>query len=239
RVEDGNVQLDALADGNARIAGSLRTTPAGGGEGGGVLRVDGSLGWRGQETPLELSITGQDVLVADTADLHATASPELQVRYRAGEPLRLTGSVTVPKADINLEGLDAGVSASDDVVVLDPVDPEDADGPATPLQMNLLVRVGEDVHLAGFGLAAQLGGQLRIVAQPGREMAASGHLDVSGRYRAYGQDLTVRQGRLSWSGDPIADRVVNLTAERVIGEVTAGVRVTGRVSSLEAEVWAE
>jgi len=238
RVEDGNVQLDALADGNARIAGSLRTTPAGGGEGGGVLRVDGSLGWRGQETPLELSITGQDVLVADTADLHATASPELQVRYRAGEPLRLTGSVTVPKADINLEGLDAGVSASDDVVVLDPVDPEDADGPATPLQMNLLVRVGEDVHLAGFGLAAQLGGQLRIVAQPGREMAASGHLDVSGRYRAYGQDLTVRQGRLSWSGDPIADPVVNLTAERVIGEVTAGVRVTGRVSSLEAEVWA-
>lgn len=238
RVEDGNVQLDALADGNARIAGSLRTTPAAGGEGGGVLRVDGSLGWRGQETPLELAITGQDVLVANTADLHATASPDLQVRYRAGEPLRLTGSVTVPEADINLEGLDSGVSPSDDVVVLDPVDPEDADGPATPLQMNLLVRVGEDVNLTGFGLAARLGGQLRILSQPGREMTASGHLDVSGRYRAYGQDLTVRQGRLSWSADPIADPVVNLSAERVIGEVTAGVRVTGRVSSLEAEVWA-
>ncbi len=238
RIEDGAVQLDALADGNARIAGSLRTTPAAGGEGGGVLRVDGSLGWRGQETPLELSITGEDVLVVDTADLHATASPDLQVHYRAGEPLRLTGSVTVPEARIDLEDLDSGVSPSGDVVVLDPMDPEDAAGPATPLHMDLVLRVGEDVELTGFGLDAGLGGQLRVRSLPGREMTASGHLDLRGRYRAYGQDLRVRQGRLTWSSDPISDPVVNLVAERVIGEVTAGVNVTGRVSNLEAEVWA-
>lgn len=238
RIEDGALQLDAQSDGNARIAGSLRTTPAAGGEGGGVLRVDGRLGWRGQDTPLELAITGEDVLVVDTADLHATASPDLQVRYRAGEPLRVTGAVTIPEARIDLEDLDSGVSPSEDVVVLDPVDPEDAAGPATPLHMDLVLRVGEDVELTGFGLDAGLGGQLRVRSVPGREMLASGHLDIRGRYRAYGQDLRVRQGRLAWSNDPISDPVVNLVAERVIGEVTAGVNVTGRVSSLEAEVWA-
>ena len=238
RIEDGTVQLDALPDGNARIAGSIRTTPAAGGDGGGVLRVDGSLGWRGQDTPLQLAITGEDVLVVDTPELHATASPDLQVRYRAGEPLRLTGSVTVPEARIDLEDLDSGVSPSEDVVVLDPVDPEDTGGPAAPLDMDLVLRVGEDVELTGFGLDAGLGGQLRVRSRPGREMAATGHLDVRGRYQAYGQDLRVRTGRLSWSNDPIGDPVVNLVAERVIGDVTAGVNVTGRVSSLEAEVWA-
>ena len=40
------------------------------------------------------------------------------------QPLTVTGTVTVPSALIDLERLDEGVSASPDVVVLDPVDPE-------------------------------------------------------------------------------------------------------------------
>jgi len=55
----------------------------GDGRAGGVLRVDGSLGWRGDDTPLLLSIRGEDVLVSDTRDLRAVASPDVQVRYRA------------------------------------------------------------------------------------------------------------------------------------------------------------
>ena len=234
-LHNGNVQLQALPDGTARISGSVRSSSAAGNPDSGVLTVDGSLGWRGNDTPLVLNLRGTDVLVSDTPDLRAIASPDLQVRYRAGEPLLLTGEVAVPEARINLEGLDGGVSTSPDVVVLDPVDPDA--GPGTPLAMDLAVVVGDDVRMNGFGLDGSIEGRLQVRARPGREMIATGNLDVDGEYTAYGQDLTITRGRLSWSADPIADPVINLRAEREIGEVTAGVDVSGRASAPQAEVW--
>ncbi|MGQ4582038.1 translocation/assembly module TamB domain-containing protein [Lysobacter sp. F60174L2] len=234
-LHDGNLQLNALPDGSARISGSVRSSSAAGNPDSGVLNIDGTLGWQGDDTPLVLNLRGTDVLVSDTPDLRAIASPDLQISYRAGEPLQLTGEVVVPEARINLEGLDGGVSASPDVVVLDPVDPDA--GPAAPLAMDLAIVVGDDVRMNGFGLTGSLGGRLQIRARPGREMIATGNLDVGGEYTAYGQDLTITRGRLSWSADPIGDPIINLRAEREIGEVTAGVDVSGRASAPQAEVW--
>src|SRR3546814_1449348 len=99
------------------------------------------------------------VLVSSTRDLRAVASPDLTVRYAARQPLKVTGEVTVPSALIDLERLDGGVSASPDVVVLDPVDPER--GPAAPLELDLTLVMGDDVTLRGFGLEGTLGGDLR------------------------------------------------------------------------------
>src|SRR3546814_2410482 len=60
----------------------------------GILRVDGSLGWRGDQVPLVLRLHGDEVLVSNTRDLRAVASPDLTVRYAAGQPLNVTGEVT-------------------------------------------------------------------------------------------------------------------------------------------------
>jgi translocation and assembly module TamB len=234
-LHNGAVRMEATADGSARITGSVRSSSAAGNPDSGVLHVDGSLGWQGGDTPLVLNLHGDDVLVSDTTELRAIASPDLRVSYRAGEPLQVTGEVVVPEARIDLEGLDQGVSTSPDVVVLDPVDPDA--GPATPLAMDLAVVVGEDVTMDGFGLEGAVAGRVRILSRPGREMLANGSLDVSGEYTAYGQDLRITRGHLSWSNDPIADPFINLRAERVIGEITAGVDVGGRASAPEAEVW--
>lgn len=227
-LHDGDVRLDALPDGSARIAGRVRS-------GEGTLNIDGSLGWRGDDTPLVLSLKGENVLVSDTRDLHAIANPDVQVRYAAKQPLQVTGTVTVPSARIDLERLDEGVSASPDVVVLDPEDPEEAGD--SPLDMDLTIALGDEVKLAGFGLDGSLGGRLRVRARPGREMTATGHLDVEGRYTAYGQKLQITRGELAWSNSPVADPILNIRAEREVGAVTAGIDVTGRAASPEAEVW--
>ncbi|HEV8694320.1 MAG TPA: translocation/assembly module TamB domain-containing protein, partial [Lysobacter sp.] len=121
-LQDGDARLDALPDGTARIAGRVRS-------GEGTLNIDGTLGWQGalrqaqddRPTPLVLTLRGQNVLLSDTRDLHAVADPDVQVRYAARQPLQVTGTVTVPSARMDLERLDEGVSASPDVVVLDPV----------------------------------------------------------------------------------------------------------------------
>ena len=227
-LQDGDVRLNALPDGTARIAGSLRS-------GEGTLAIDGTLGWQGEDTPLVLSLKGDNVLLSDTRDLRAVANPDVQVRYAAKQPLQVTGTVTVPSARIDLERLDEGVSASPDVVVLDPVDPEDTGD--SPLDMDLTIALGDDVRLAGFGLDGSLGGRLRVRARPGREMIGNGRLDVEGRYTAYGQKLQITRGELVWSNSPVADPILNIRAEREVGPVTAGIDVTGRAASPQAKVW--
>ena len=229
-LRDGDVRLQAQADGNARIVGRVRS-------GDGVLDVDGTLGWQAQDTPLVLALRGSNVLLAETRQLRVVANPDVTVRYRAGQPLQVGGTVTVPEADINLERLDEGVSKSDDVVVLDPVDPKRS----TPntLDLDLALVMGDDVNIKGFGLTGTLGGSLRVRAVPGREMRGSGALEVDGRYTAYGQRLQITRGRLLWSNTPVGDPLLDIRAEREVGEVTAGIRVEGRASNPRATVYSD
>lgn len=229
-LEDGDLRLDARDDGSARIVGSVRS-------GEGTLAIDGALDWRNQDAPLLIGLRGRNVLVSDTRDLRAVASPDLQLRYKAGEPLQLTGTVAVPSARIDLERLDQGVSASEDVVVLDPADPDE--GGSTALELDLTLQVGDDVRLNGFGLDGSLAGQLHVRARPGRETTASGKLEVEGRYKAYGQQLDITRGALAWSGGPVDDPILDVRAQRVVGDVTAGVDISGRASAPKAEVWSD
>jgi translocation and assembly module TamB len=229
-VSNGDVRMDAQPDGSARIHGSLKS-------GEGTLNLDGTLGWRGDDTPLVLTVRGSNVLVSDTRDLRAVADPDVVVRYSAGQPINVTGTVGVPSARIDLERLDQGVSASPDVVVLDPVDPQR--GVATPLDLDLTLQLGDDVRLNGFGLDGTLDGSLHVRARPGREMLATGTLDVGGRYTAYGQKLDITRGRLVWSNTAIADPLLDIRAEREVADVTAGIDVTGHASNPQAEVWTD
>lgn len=229
-LREGDVRMDAQADGSARIVGSVRS-------GEGVVRVDGTLGWMSEDTPLRLAVRGQNVLVSDTRELRAVVDPDLTVRYAAGQPIAVSGSVRIPSAKLDLERLDAGVSASEDVVVLDPANPERER--ASPLDLDLALVMGDDVRLQGFGLDGTLGGSVRMRARPGRETVATGSLDVDGRYTAYGQKLQITRGRLVWSNNAFGDPVLDIRAQREVGSVTAGIDVRGRASAPEASVWSD
>jgi translocation and assembly module TamB len=196
------------------------------------------LDWRSDDTPLQLQLRGNNLLLADTRQLRAIASPDLSLRYRAGQPLQIRGSVNVAEADIHLERLDMGVSPSPDVVVLDPADPTPV-AVATALDMDLNLIMGHAVQLEGYGLKGTLGGSLRVRATPERDMLGSGALDIAGRYRAYGQNLQITRGRLRWSNTPVDDPLLDIRAERQVGDVTAGIRVEGRASAPQASVYSD
>ena len=203
--------------------------------GGGRLTVDGSLSWFGQATPLELDIRGQDVLIADTPMLRATANPDLQFSMD-GPTMVLRGQVEVTEATVNLERLEQGASVSEDVVVVDPADPEEQR--SAPLDMDLaLILRDNNVSVTGYGLQGTMGGRLQVRSRPGHEMVATGALEVGGRYKAYGQDLTITTGQLTWSNNQIADPRINVRAERRVGDVIAGIDVSGHVSAPQLNVW--
>ncbi|KAG0920377.1 hypothetical protein G6F32_015633 [Rhizopus arrhizus] len=70
-------------------------------------------------------------------------------------------------------------------------------------------------------------------------MTANGGLEVSGRYKAYGQDLPITRGNLTWNYNAVSDPRINIRAERRVGDVTAGIDVTGRAQQPRADVWSE
>ena len=227
--DQGSGSFTAQPDGSAKITAQANS-------GKGTLYVDGGLSWFGDAQPLQLHIHGENVLLSNTPELRIVANPNLDFTL-AKAAMQLRGTVHVPEADLDLERLDRGTSVSEDVVVLDPADPEE--GPSLPLDMDLTVSLGDNVRMAGFGLKGGLGGKMQVWSRPGREMTANGALEVSGRYKAYGQDLTITRGNLNWNFNGVSDPRINIRAERRVGDVTAGIDVTGRAQSPRVDVWSE
>lgn len=227
--DQGKGSFVAQPDGSAKITAQANS-------GKGTLYVDGGLSWFGDAQPLQLKIHGENVLVSNTSELRIVANPDLDFTL-AKAAMELRGTVNVPEADIDLERLDRGTSVSEDVVVLDPADPEESR--TSPLDMDLTVSLGDKVKMTGFGLKGGLTGKMQVWAKPGREMTANGGLEVSGRYKAYGQDLTITRGNLNWNYNAVSDPRINIRAERRIGDVTAGIDVTGRAQQPRADVWSD
>ncbi|WP_421567653.1 translocation/assembly module TamB domain-containing protein [Stenotrophomonas sp. PD6] len=227
--DQGSGNFTAQPDGSAKITAQANS-------GKGTLFVDGGLSWFGDAQPLQLHIHGENVLLSNTPELRIVANPNLDFTLAAAA-MQLRGTVHVPEADLDLERLDRGTSVSEDVVVLDPADPEET--PSSPLDMDLTVSLGDNVRMAGFGLKGGLGGKMQVWSRPGREMTANGALEVSGRYKAYGQDLTITRGNLNWNFNAVSDPRINIRAERRIGDVTAGIDVTGRAQSPRVDVWSD
>ena len=96
-------------------------------------------------------------------------------------------------------------------------------------KLDLDLRQGREVHLVGFGLNGYLGGQLAVQDRPGRVTHGRGQVVVNGTYKAYGQDLTIEQGRLLFAGTPIDNPGLDLRATRGFTDpvVTVGLQVRG------------
>lgn len=223
-LTEGALWLRQDANGGATLGGSVRS-------GEGTLSVEGLLDPAG-DAPLSLQVSGREFLAADTAELRAVISPELQLSLGDGR-LRVRGTVDVPRADIDIEGLQGGVAASPDVVVLDEPAVE-AGGPA--LDVDVRIALGEDVALRGFGLDGTLSGGLRVRQRPGREALATGTIEVAGEYAAYGSALEITRARLGWANAPLDNPTLDITATRAFEEQRVGVRVRGTAARAEVAI---
>ena len=222
-LRDGSLNVTPQPEGPFKIAGRVRS-------GDGVLLLGGTATLAGD---INFSIKGQDVLAADFPGVRAVATPDL-VFQRSDEQMSLVGYVRLPSADINLARLPRGTrpqSASDDVVVVDDTDRTVDDARGSPLAATIRIEFGEQVKIAGYGLDATVAGTLMVRERPGEPTTGSGEVRVSGTYKAYGQDLKIRQGQLLYAGSPLDNPRLTIVAVREVGTVTAGIRVAGNAKS--------
>ena len=227
--------------------GQLQARPAPSGEitvDGSIVSGEGRLQFAGKADPsgkIDMHVSGKRVLAADMPGARVIITPDLNL-VRTQERVTLTGAVAIPEATINLQKLPRGgekaQAASSDVVVVDAQTREE-EAKQAPVYAEIKVSVGDKVELTGFGLQANVAGNLQVRESPGQPTLGSGEVRVAGKYKAYGQDLTIQRGQLLYAWTPLDNPNLNIEATRTVETVTAGLRIRGSAKTPELTVFSD
>lgn len=241
RVVPAGIELTAMGL-RVRSAGRGPVTISGEAHSGeGRIALDGTVDLNATPGPAaDLRIRGNDFQAARLPEARVWVSPDL--RLEGAQPYRLTGALRIPRAAIELTDLPAGtVDVSDDQVIVG--EGETPPGPAVEtagVEVDVRVELGDKVSFKGFGLKTGLTGALR--AKSGTKgTTVDGKIElVEASYKAYGQDLTVEQGRLLFAGPP-GNPDIDLRAVRESrdGLVKAYLAMSGPLSKPRPRVYTE
>jgi translocation and assembly module TamB len=141
--------------------------------------------------------------------------------------LSVRGEVLLPELLINGPPTSKVVEPSKDVVV------EGREKPAIkkfPLALDVQVRMvlGDNVLVKAEGINAKLAGSIDLALTSLDRITSKGEIRVvKGSYKTYGVNLDIVRGRLYYAGDPISQPTLDILALRKVGDVKAGVTVSG------------
>lgn len=231
-LTDIDLTVTGSSAGDADIAGSAKA-------GRGKLTVDGSLAdLLSDERSLNVRLDGRKATLLNWPDYRLTASPDLVVNgNQAG--IKVSGKVAVDEANISVRELPEGaVSPSSDVTVTGRTE---APKTRIPLSGEVELQLGDSVHIRAFGLDTRLEGDLHFRVAPQREPRAAGELElVDGVFSAYGQELRIEQGTMTFTG-PLDNPIINVRAVREVngpeGTVIAGLELRGRAQNVSSSVF--
>jgi translocation and assembly module TamB len=195
--------------------------------------LSGNIAW-GQALVVDLALKGTQLPVTVEPYAKLEVAPDLKISMK-DDKLAITGKVLVPKGEITVRELPPStVKVSDDTVIVGQQTEEGK--PPMAMAMDIDVVVGQDkLSFAGFGLTANLQGHVHI----GDNMDTRGELWLNdGRYRAYGQRLTVRRARLLFAG-PIDQPYLDIEAIRQTDDVIAGIRLSGSAEQPTTQIFSE
>lgn len=238
RLATPNLDVQAL---QARIGtGSSPSTldlSASATSGGGTLEMRGSADLGADPLSLSLSIRGKEFQAANMAEARAWVSPNLELRV--AQRIELRGDVEVPRAEITPLSFDGGVGPSSDQVIVQPGDAQAAVEGTRALFADVRLVLGDKVRFEGFGLKTRLEGAVRAIEEPGRPGSGRGEVRlIEGRYKAYGQDLLIENGRLLFNGGPLTEPAIEIRAvRRPTDEIEVGVLARGTLDKPEFQLF--
>ncbi|MBY5927586.1 translocation/assembly module TamB [Halomonas sp. DP8Y7-3] len=255
-VTDGRLNIDLTGD-SARISGYVDGEE-------GRLNITGNAAWPGGswEANVALSAVQDPLLAAMPAYGRLKLAPDLTITANPTR-LRIRGEVRIPWARLDVgEVPPSAVSPSSDEIIItremdeqareaerqaeeDPVGASTAQamaeaGMAIDIRIRLLL--GPDARLSAYGLQTELAGDLEVRQNAGPLQLFGDVSLVDGRFRAYGQDLQIRQGKVIFAGPP---SVPTLDFEAIRNPastedgVVAGLKVTGTASQPDLEIFSE
>jgi len=219
-VEFDTVKLDIVPKNNGVNLRGRLNSPDGFMNINGRVVLDARQNW-----PVRCTVESKNFRLLNSPQMKLYLDSNLLLQKKK-ELFTLSGDLTIPKADVWLQDLPKGTATvSPDVVILQEPKKEE---PASPVEMQLKVTLGNNVHFVGMGLNSFIDGQLTLSAEPGEQLFGSGEFHLKqGTFRAYSQDLEIQTGVISFPGGPLSQPGINLRATRTIGEITVGVSAIG------------
>jgi len=194
----------------------------------GQVSANGHLEWRHLLPYGKFHLEGSNLRVADLPEAQIDASPDLDFNV-SGRKIEVTGKVTVPYAKIQPKDITGAVRASPDEVIVGS-EPDDVKERFEVLSTITLV-LGDKVNIDALGLTARLVGSVTIRSGYDPITRGTGELSVAeGKYAAYARQLDIQRGRLIFTGGAINDPGIDVVAQKVFPDVTAGVNVRGTLA---------
>ncbi len=141
----------------------------------------------------------------------------------------MRGDLRIPAMLVSSRETDAPIQPSSDIVIVDA--PQKSER-KLPLLLDIRVRVlfGEHVLVKAEGIDARLEGSvlLTMAGHDPKKIMAQGEIKVAqGKYSTYGVSLDITRGKILFAGGPVDRPTLDIQALRTVGEVKAGVKVTG------------
>lgn len=233
------IELQDIALSGTLAGDELRITSFTASSGRGQLNGSGSVrlrAWR----PLAYrgTLSGENFTAVHLPELQLLISPELTMEGTP-ERLQVRGEIHVPELIVLGREQRGVVRESPDVLIVGAQAEADRSFPFA-LDLRVQIKLGERVLVKAAGIDARLTGgvELRITAPDA--ISASGEIQVAqGIYSTYGVQLKIERGRLLYSGGPIDQPTFDIQALRTVGEVKAGVQLSGTPRIPVVKLYAE
>jgi len=198
------------------------------------------LGFSNISDDTEIELQGNDFEVAKLPEAVVAVSPNLKLKLtKAGGSLK--GRIDIPKAKIELQELPQNaVVVSEDEVILGQPKPKHESITGLNIDTDIDIELGKQVSFSGLGLNTNLVGRLNMV-NVDEQTRLHGEINMEkGRYKSYGQDLTMRKGRFIFNG-PIDSPWLDVEATRLSkdGNVTAVLSVSGPSKTPKTRIYSE
>lgn len=188
----------------------------------GSLTITGNIGLVGNESRLYFKMN--QLPFTHKTDYWIVASGSGQARYHKNS-LSVTGSLAAD-AGLLLQPPQDRPELSDDIVFVN--SPHTAPQNLS-LLLDIALNLGEKFFLRAAGLEGRLAGQLQVQNDKNNTLKVHGAIAAKDTtFKAYGQNLTVQRGIVSFQGSP-DDPGLNILAVREGLAVEAGVEIMGSV----------
>ncbi|OCG22069.1 hypothetical protein A9G22_08340 [Gilliamella sp. App2-1] len=238
-IDVKSAKFDINFNGKSSSLKGILTTQAGN------VNINGNASWNTLDKwQASLIVNGAAMEVSVPPMIIMSIVPDIKINATQDE-LTLLGKVSIPKGKITVESLPASsVDVSSDEVMLDinrkEIKPQEF---GIKINSHLEINIGDNVTVDAFGLKASLKGNL-IAAQTNKGLDLHGEVLIpTGRFHAYGQDLIIHKGIITFSG-ATDQAILDIEAIRnpesmENSNVTAGIRVTGSSESPKIEVFSD
>ncbi|WP_165756050.1 autotransporter assembly complex protein TamB [Gilliamella apis] len=211
----------------------------------GNININGQASWNNFEKwQATLNVNGAAMDVSVPPMIVMSVIPDIKIEATQDE-LTILGKVSIPKGKITVDSLPpSSIDVSPDEVMLDRNHKQiQAQKFGMKINSHIEINIGDKVTVDAFGLQASLKGKL-IATQTNKGLDLHGEILIpNGRFHAYGQDLIINKGIITFSG-PTDQAMLDIEAIRNPdsmdnSNITAGIRVKGSSTDPKIEIFSD